>query len=604
MHLSTSDLWAILIYFAFLLGAALYFSRKKAGDISDYFVAGRKLQWWLLGTSMVAATFSADTPLAVTSFVHKEGVAGNWLWWNMGFAHLLAVVFFSKLWRRAGVITDAELIEMRYDGKSAALLRALKSFYFAVPINSLIIGWSIIAMTKIAGALVDFSQILPAEMRDFVVAILPRFLASKPGGGVTVVVCLILVLLYSTAGGLQVTARTSFLQFFFALFGALMIAYFSVKGVGGLSAIPATLSEMYPKRDFLSLVPSRDSALLPLSVFLTYIGVLWWAQKYSDGGGLIIQRMASAEDERQSFFGTLWFCFAHYTLRSWVWIPAALAALIAFPLSIGDSLDREMTYAMLIPRFVPDGLKGLAFASLIAAFLSTIDAQLNWGASYLVNDLYKRFVKPDASANHYLWASRAGMVVMLLISIITAAQMESIGEAWKFLLSLGAGLGLVTLARWFWWRVNAASEIAALVASTLVALSLYLLSTKVIFGFDNPAFTGEINFSLKVYQILIISTAAWLIVTFLTKPVGMERLSEFYLRVRPFGAGWKPVAEATSALPEPRGLIKPAVDFLLGVIALFGSLFALSQILFASFLWGLLFLAFSIASAITLIRRN
>ncbi len=599
--------WAVVALYITALGAySLWLARKKqAQSLDQFFVAGRSLPWWVAGTSMVAATFSADTPLAVTGFVAQDGVAGNWLWWNMGLCHLAAAIFFSRMWRKSGVTTDASLIALRYHGKPAEVLRTAKAFYFAVPVNALVIGWSMLAMTKIAAVLFDPTVLLGADRLTTL-----RDLWPLPGdavGGLTAAVCVALVAAYALPGGLAAMSRTGFAQFGLALLGAILLAVYAVQHVGGLTAIPQKLALLYPDRSYIHLIPDADSVLLPFSTFLTYVGVLWWAQKYSDGGGLIIQRMASAKNEREAFYATAWFCFAHYVLRSWPWILAALAALIVFPLDEHPNLDREASYVALAQTVLPQGLLGLMAVSLMAAFMSTIDAQLNWGASYLVSDIYRPLIHRDASERELLFASRLAMIALMALSVITMAQMQTVGAAWKFLLAIGSGLGLVTLARWFWWRVNAFSELAALVASTLIGLALTAASTPTLFGTANPLYVGKLSFEATLYPTLVGSTLVWLTVTLLTRPEPTETLTRFYTTVAPPGPGWNRIrAQISPGDTSPhRGTALPLIArFAAAIIALYGALFGLGDLFLASTPRGIALLIVAAIAATFALRQS
>ncbi len=452
MQIGLVDLLIIFIYFLFVLIIGLKFSGRAGTSIEEYFVSGRSLPWWLAGTSMVATTFAADTPLAVTGLIANHGIAGNWLWWNMVMSGLLTVFFYSRLWHRSGVLTDVEFTEIRYGGKPAAILRGFRALYLALPINSIIMGWVTLAMAKIVGTATGLDK------------------------WTAVLICVAVTLSYSLLSGLWGVVVTDFFQFFIAIIGAVILAVFAVNYVGGFDALMTKLDSLQGGRDqVLSFFPEVGSAWMPLSAVFVYLAVNWWATWYPGsepgGGGYIAQRIFSAKNEKHGVFATLWFNIAHYTIRPWPWIMVALASLVAYP----DLADKESGYVLMIVDALPPGLKGLLLASFAAAFMSTISTQLNWGSSYLVNDFYKRFIKKDGTNRHYVMVSRLSTLVILLLGAITTMFMETISGAWKFLMAIGAGTGLVYILRWYWWRINAWSEISAMITS-LVCQYFYNLA--------------------------------------------------------------------------------------------------------------------------------
>ena len=560
MQVSLLDWAFVAIYFVLALGVGLYFSRRAGGNIVDYFTSGRSLPWWLAGTSMVATTFAADTPLAVTQLVADHGIAGNWLWWNMVMSGLLTVFLFARLWRRAEVLTDVELTELRYSGESAAILRGFRALYLAIPINLIIFGWVTLAMVKIIELTVGVDK------------------------WVAVGLCVLVTLAYSGLSGLWGVVMTDFLQFIIAMVGSLALAFFAIDAVGGIGGLQEGLVRIYgPENDVLSFIPDIGSVWMPVTAFLVYLAVNWWAAWYPGaepgGGGYIAQRMFSTQDERHSLLATLWFNIAHYALRPWPWILVALASLVLYP----DIEDKQTGYILVMLDHLPIGFKGLMLASFAAAFMSTVSTQLNWGSSYLINDFYKRFIRKDASPQHYVMAARWATVGLVLAGALVTSQMQTIAGAWKFLLALGAGTGAVYILRWFWWRINAWSEISAMIASFVVSLYLQLG-----LGMD----TGDAAVFARVMLMTVAaSTVVWLTVTFLTAPESEETLLRFYRKVRPGGAGWKPLAAKAPEVQTDRGLGRDLLDWAAGITLIYAALFGTGKLILGETLLGQLFLA-------------
>ena len=482
MKISPIDGVIIISYIFFALGLGIYYSKRAGRDINEFFVSGRNLPWWLAGTSMVATTFAADTPLAVTGLVVKDGIAGNWLWWNMVLSGMLATFLFSRLWRRAEIITDVELTELRYAGRSASLLRGFRALYIGLPINCITMGWVILAMQKIIVLTFD----------------LPDTGTSKV---LVVLACMLIAGIYCALSGFWGVVITDLVQFGMAMIGSISLAVIAVVKIGGIGTLKTKLSEIHgADHSILHFFPDFSAGEMAILTFGVYLGVQWWAANGVDGSGYIAQRMFAAKDERNTLLATLWFNIAHYTLRPWPWILVALVSMVVYP----NLSDPEAGYPKLMLEYLPTGLLGLMLTAFLAAFMSTIDTHLNWGASYLVNDFYKRFFKPEADDRHYVVASRISVILIMLVAGVTSLFMNSIAGAWKFLIALNAGIGLVQILRWYWWRINAWSEIAAMVTSAVVSAIVFTLpQTK-----DNFA-----------YQMLIIvptSTLIWLVTTLVT----------------------------------------------------------------------------------------
>jgi SSS family transporter len=572
MKLSTLDIIIIFIYFLFVLIIGLLFSKKAGQSIKDFFISGRSLPWWLAGTSMVATTFAADTPLAVTGLVAKHGVAGNWLWWNMVMSGLLTVFLYARLWHRSGVITDVEFTEIRYGRKPAALLRGFRALYLALPINSIIMGWVTLAMAKIIGISTGLDK------------------------WTAVIICLSITLAYSVLSGLWGVVVTDFVQFFIAMLGAIILAIFAVNYIGGIEGLIAGLDKLEGgSRQILSFVPEVGSAWMPISAIFVYLAINWWAAWYPGaepgGGGYIAQRIFSAKNEKHGILSTLWFNIAMYAIRPWPWIIAALVSLVMYP----DLVDKESGYVKLIVDLLPSGIKGILLASFAAAFMSTISTQLNWGSSYLVNDFYKRFVNKNATDKHYVLVSRISTVIILFMGAIATMSMETISGAWKFLLAIGAGTGSVYILRWYWWRINAWSEISAMIASFVISVFLQFglnLST------DDPN-----NFSLVMIITVLGSSVVWLTVTFLTQPESDEVLVKFYKKVRPAGKLWAKIYTKYQLESSTDSIPVALRDWIYGVILVYSFLFGLGKVLFGELLLGFLLLLFA-AIVSYLIKRD
>jgi SSS family solute:Na+ symporter len=533
------DWTVVALYFAISIAVALGYSRRAGASSSEFFLSGRAVPWWLAGTSMVATTFAADTPLAVTGLTVKHGIAGNWLWWSFVMSGMLTVVFYARLWRRAGVMTDAEFAEIRYSGAPAAFLRGFRACYLGLAINSIIIGWVTAAMVKVLGLTLG----------------LGRWQAT--------VALFVLTGLYSTISGLWGVIVTDFFQFALAMTGCIALAVFALNAVGGLSGLVAALHARFPDDAPLRLVPALDSAWMPAIAFFAYLAVNWWASWYPGaepgGGGYVAQRIMSTKNERHALLAALWFNIAHYALRPWPWILVALVSMVLHP----NLADPESGYVLVMNQLLPPFWRGLLLAAFFAAYMSTISTQLNWGASYLVNDVYRRFWAPGRDERHYASAGRAATLLMMVIAGVATLFIGSVEGAWKFLLALGAGTGLVYLLRWYWWRINAWSEVSAMVVAFVVSLALQ--------GWFGLSGDDPRGFAILLMTTTAVTTAAWLTVTYLTAPEPRERLREFYARARPGGPGWTAVApEATGDATLGRGLVQWAVGCAVVYLGLFG----------------------------------
>jgi len=569
MRLDFLDWSIIALYFAFNVAVGLYYKRRASRDTAEFFLSGRNVPWWLAGTSMVATTFAADTPLVVTGLVAKNGIAGNWLWWNLLASGMLTVFFYARLWRRAGVMTDIEFSELRYAGPPAAFLRGFRALYLGLLINCIILGWVNLAMAKIL-------QLV--------------FTISKGEALWIVVGLIVLTSAISTLSGLWGVLVTDLFQFVIKMGMVIVLAVVAVNAVGGIEAMKAKLVAS-GRGSALGFVPEIGSVWMPMLTFFVYIAVNWWATWYPGaepgGGGYVAQRMLSAKDEKHSLLATLWFNIAHYAVRPWPWILVALASLILFP----GLKDPETGYIRVMIDYLPSSLRGLMVAAFAAAFMSTIATQLNWGASYLVNDFYRRFVRRDAGEPHYVLASRLATALLTVISAAVAFRIESIGGAWKLLIITGAGTGAVLLLRWYWWRINAWSEVSAMITAFVVSVLLQTVG-----GLDSDR---PLDFARIVLVTVAVTTVVWLVVTFATRPETDATLVAFYRRTRPSRLGWEPVAaRAPDVRPSTDGLAN-LVDWVAGCVLVYGALFGVGKLLLHDPLPGILMLGFSaIAGAV------
>jgi Na+/proline symporter len=581
MTLSLLDWSVIAAYFLFNLGIGIYYARRATGSTSEFFLSGRNVPWWLAGTSMVATTFAADTPLAVTGFVANNGIAGNWLWWNMVMSGMLTVFLYARLWRRAGVMTDIEFAELRYSGKPAAFLRGFRALYLGLPINCIILGWVNLAMVKILEITLGL---------------------NKRGAMMVVIGMLLFTAFYTAISGLWGVLVTDLFQFALKMGMVIVLAILAVNAVGGIDQMKAKIGALDAARGSgsrLAFFPEYDSIWMPAITLCVYLAVNWWATWYPGaepgGGGYVAQRIFSAKNERHGLLATLWFNIAHYALRPWPWILTALASIILYP----SLADKESGYivTLLDPNVFPSYLRGFMLAAFAAAYMSTIGTQLNWGASYVINDFYRRFVKRTASDKHYVIASQLVTLFLMIISLVVTFYLESIGDAWRMLLVTGAGTGTVLLLRWFWWRINAWSEVSAMICAAVISLFL-----QVILKWDvrEPR-----DFALVMLVTVGLTTIVWVTITMLTKAEPKEKLIAFYKRVRPEGPGWNGIArEAGLSAEHAQGRLSlQFVNWILGCALIYGSLFGIGKLIFKEWAAGSVYLLVAIVAGV-LISRN
>ncbi len=683
--LSLLDLSIIAAYMAFALGAGVFFSKQAGRSTESFFVGDRKLAWWVAGTSMVATTFAADTPLLVTGIVATDGVSGNWIWWAVAIAHLTAAFFFARMWRRSGVITDAEITEIRYSGRPAAALRMIKALYFGLFINCLTMAWVIAAMVKISRAFFEVEPI------------------------VVISICIAVSVSYTLMGGFRSVVVTDLVQFGLSAVGAIVLAVLLVSQFGGLGNAPteteapsgllgavATAVETTGDRslaDVLDLIPPSDHPTLPPIFFLTLLIAGWW--RWAEGVGYFVQRMAACRDEAQAEGAMIWFAVVHNAFRPWPWILIGLGSLILFPqlpgnpdarleiqgpidpegthtalvspstldlatggtlvfLGLPDNcdadlagqsrplekvgpgkhmasfrgfddtgvfdlrlscpgqdpgvhfsgfrielLDREMAYPLVMREVLPSGLLGLVVASLLAAFMSTIDTHVNWGASYLVQDLYRRFIRPDQSQQHYVFVSRLSVLLIAVIAGLVALQIQNIASVWRFLVTLGAGLGSVSALRWFWPRVTAYAELAAMGVTTLLGVGLEVFGTETLFGGPNPFFVTAVPGWSKIMMIAGVSLATWIPVSLFGPRNDDATLRRFATLVRPPSKAW-----ARWSPTPPESMAGTALRFGAALFVLFGSLAGTGDLILGSPRRGVMLLIGAASMLLWILRRK
>ena len=563
MQLPTLDLVIVLGYVALTVLAGLYFARRANRSVEDFFVGGRSLPWWLAGTSMIASSFSIDTPLGITGWVASKGIKGVWFAWSfiIGGAGTFGTFVFAPLLRRSRIITTAELIELRYSGKSAAFLRGFKGVYFGVLTMSISMGWVIRSVLVLSQEALGWNA-LP-----------------------TLLVIMAITLVYTTASGLWGVAATDFMQFFVGGAGIIILAVYAVQSVGGLAGLDAALVQRYGAAEAaerLQFFPRPDSGFF--HTFLVFVTLKWWGNPPSS----INQRIMSTRDERHATFSTLLFATVHFAINYWPMILVALVSLVTYPELPARSA--EFGYARLMMTVLPSGLLGLVVAAQVAAFMSTIDSQVNAGASYMVNDIYRRFIRPEASNTHYVRASQVSSLIMLAVAIGLSFVMSSVHEAWKYQANLVAGFGFVTVARWFWWRINAWSEMTALLGSAVgTVLANHVLHI--------PTFGWKFIFTAVISIIGFISVAA------VTRPDPLESLARFCRMVKPYPWGWRPVREAYPDLEWSPHLSRNVLLWITGTVAVFCVCFGLGNVLLSSLTWGVGLLGLAVAFFLGLIRH-
>ncbi|MBM3907059.1 MAG: sodium:proline symporter [Gemmatimonadetes bacterium] len=584
MTLGLLDWLIVAAYFGVSLGVGLMFTRRASRSTDDYFLAGRTVPWWLAGISIVATTFASDTPLLVAGITARGGIAGNWIWWAFVLSGMLTVFFFARLWRRSGVMTDVEFVAIRYSGRAAHVLRIFRAVYLGLPINAIIGGAVTLGMIKVLKSTTGIDE------------------------WTAVLVCIAVTALYSTLGGFMGVLWTDFFQFLLAMAGSVALAVFAVAAVGGLGGLQEGLVRTHGDAavSLLTFFPRSDGAYLPLITLAVFLAVQWWAAVYPGaepgGGGYVAQRMFASKDEKSSLLAVLTFNILHYTVRPWPWILTALAAMVYYSGNPAVAADPELGYVKMMTDVLPAGWRGVMLAAFGAAYMSTIATQLNWGASYLVNDLYRPYIKKDATERHYVAVSRVASVVIMISSALVALRLGQVTRALDILLSIGAGTGLVFILRWYWWRVSAWSEISAMIAATVTSLVLQLVVGPEGFGLSATGRDAQVFFAYSILITTAVVTVVWLAVTFLTPPTDDQTLVAFYRHTRPSRRGWERIAAlAPDVKIEQRGWVSLR-QWAVGCLTVYLSLFGIGELLLGSGWRGSILVAASLACGWWIVR--
>ena len=606
MSFTVLDWSAIVGYLAITLVLGLRFRSRSGKSVDDYFVSGRNVNWWLAGTSMVATTFAADTPLVVTGLVYTQGISGNWLWWGFLFSGMMTVFLFARLWRRSGLLTDVQFAEIRYSGRPAAFLRGFRAVYLGLLMNCVILGWVTKAMTSIVS-----TTLANTPMLNNISAFMSRFGSVWSGNdGAALAICVLFLIpftgLYVALGGLWGVLWTDLFQFVLKMSIVIAVAYYAIHACGGMSVVIASLQQMQAHaganaENPLSFLPnfsrgvtSEPIWMVPLANFFVFIGLQWWAFWYPGaepgGGGYIAQRIFSARDEKQGLLSVLWFNIAHYAIRPWPWILTGVAVIVLYP----GLAHPETGYMLVLNNYLPHQYRGIAIAGFLAAFMSTIATQLNWGASYLVSDFYRRFVNKKATESHYVMVSRSCTVLLVIVAAWVSVQLGSIASGWEIVLQVGAGTGAVYILRWYWWRINAWSEISAMASS--LAISLVLSRWHPFSG------NGSVVFAKGALATTVVTTIVWITVTLLTRPEPEEVLTRFYRNVRPDVRGWQRIAGRVPDVPRNRDLGRNLWAWALGCAMVYLCLFGTGKILLYQSGTGAILLFFSAMCAGLLYR--
>ncbi|WP_420399655.1 sodium:solute symporter family protein [Flagellimonas sp.] len=555
--------WAVIVgYLLLSIGIGVFVVKHNSKNITDFFVAGRNLPWWLLGTSIAATWFATDAPLAVTALVRSKGIYGNWLWWYLGTGIMMMVFFYAKYWRRSEILTDAEMIELRYSGRSASILRGFTAAFFGIFKNCISLGWIMLAMLK-------FSNIMLGWSAEFALGITLAF-----------------ALLHTLSSGIKGVVILDMLHFSAGTISTIILAILVLVQIGGPTELaeqisaradaPAGVMDMLP--DLSHIGPTEMIA------FVCLIGILWLGQ--AQGDGYIVQRLFSAKNEKHAIKASLWFAVAGVVILTWPWIVVGLGSVVILPISEASEAllaDPELAYPMMINEVLPVGLRGLLVAAFMAAFMSTVDTHLCWGGSYMVNDIYKRFIRPDGNDRHYLLVSRISIVLLLGLSAVAAWQMDSIAGAWIYIIEIVSGIAIILMLRWFWWRINAWSEIASMLSALILANGFLWIKWIHGWGWVSDSVLEMINgwyhedvALIRATVLLVLCTAISILVTFLTKPVDNATLLHFYTKVRPKG-WWGPIAKQVPDLVDRSSFKGSWLGFLFGVVFLNSILFSVGH---------------------------
>ncbi|MEO5509201.1 MAG: sodium:solute symporter family protein [Longimicrobiales bacterium] len=578
MNLAPLDWFVVVASIVISFIPAIWLARRAGSSTAEFFTSGRAAPWWLIGVSMVATTFSTDTPNLVTNLVREHGVANNWVWWAFLLTGLATVFFYARLWRRSGVLTDLEFYEIRYSGRPASFVRGFRSIYLGLFFNCVIMASVNLAAVKIANIMLGWPM------------------------GQTLLICSLLNVAFAATSGLWGVMVTDMIQFGIAMTGSFAAAYFAVQqpAVGGL----AELFRRVPQST-LNLVPDFGDWTLVLTVMIIPLAVQWWSVWYPGsepgGGSYVAQRMLASKSESDALKGTLFFNVAHYALRPWPWIIVALSSMLVFP-NLSDIattfpyvdtklIGHDMAYSAML-KFLPVGFMGLMVAGLLAAYVSTLSTHLNWGTSYLVHDFYRRFMRKDASEKHYVMVGRLVTAGLMLAAALVTFVLDSARANFELMMSIGAGTGLIYLLRWFWWRINAWSEIAAMASSFIIAVGFFI--------------AGKMGHNFPAHHVLLMTVAAttiiWIAVTFMTQPTERAKLLSFYRTVRPAGPGWESVREESGLPPSPDSLPMSLLGWVLGCTFVYAAIFGTGSFLYGKNTQGFVWLVLFVASGIGLQR--
>jgi len=563
MTLNAIDIAVIAGYFIIVMSVGIYFTKRAGKSMEDFFLSGRNLPWYIAGTAIAATGFAADTPFMVTELVRRNGIAGNWFLWCFAMSNLCATFLFVRFWRRAKILTELEIIEERYEGRSAGFLRGFQSIFYGIAYSALNIGFIMLAMQSFISVLLGWNEYAA--------------LASL----------LVVTMVYAVASGLWGVVATEVFQFGVAFLGSVLLTVISVRAIGGLSGIERRLTDVFGSstaQGLLSFVPS-EGVYKPFSsqggeftwaLFFVYILVIWWSSEKADGSGMFIQRIMATKNERHAFLAGAWFNVIYYSFLMWPWVLVALISLADFP----TLTDHKLAYPLMIKKYLPQGLRGIMFAAFLAAFMSAVTGLINWGSSYMVNDFYKRFVVRGATEKHYIRVGRLAMIVVLGGGILVWTQTESLANAWKFMAELFSGLGLVWMARWFWWRINAWGEITAYILSIVGCATINILE---MYDIVFPEWQ-------RYVMICIFSVIGWITVTLLTQPVSEEKLKKFVMKVNPGGPLWRRITRQVDQANLPAGpsLAFNILSLVLGAFGLFMIVFGIGSFLVKSTARGFL----------------
>lgn len=567
--------WIIVAsYVAAAIGVGIYFTKKASKSTSDFFVAGRTLPWYIAGTSMVATTFAADTPLFVAGMSRQTGISSNWLWWSIGIGQIATIFFFARLWRRTEAVTDIEFVVQRYQPSNAtSFLRVFKVFFDGVLVNCVTIAWVVLAVLKILKVILKLS--------DDPMFHLPLF------GDVTPTILLLVILgsavvIYTTLSGLYGVAYLDFVQFCMAMTGTValgVIVYLDASGGSGLMAKLQAAPEF--KSTLLNFFPDLSTFNILTFTFFVYIFVAWWA--HAPGNGYLVQRLLATRSEKDALLAFLWFNICHYVLRPWPWIIVGILSLHYIP----HIEDAETAFPMMIDMFLPVGLKGLMVTALLAAFMSTVDTQLNWGSSYLLNDFYRPFISKNKTAKHYVMASRVFMVLLTVIGLLIAVKLTNILGAFKYIVVLYSGIGTIMIARWYWWRVNAYAEISAIVATLIVANCAAIML---------PGTPEKDLFAVRILITITVVTIVWIIVVLATSKKPAKQAIEFYSKMRIAGPGWKKVRQMTQIEPIKGEFKQNLFAWFSCTVFLYSLLLGIGKLIFHQWLSTCIYFVFAIVS--------